>query len=45
MQHNVENMETVQGTDITVQELCSLMLAHVHQQGVWLSPALVVLHK
>ena len=29
--------------DITVQELHLLMLAHVHQQGVWLSPALVAL--
>ena len=24
----------VRGTDITVQELCSLMLVHVHQKGV-----------
>ena len=35
----------LQGTDITVQELHPLMLAHVHQQGVQHSNTVVTLYK
>ena len=35
----------MQDTDITVQELCPLMLAHAHLQAVQLSPTLVALYK
>ena len=42
---NILNLDILQGTVISVQELHPLMLGHAHQQGVQLSPTLDILYK